>query len=59
MMKQLFISSVLSLKLLWDMNKRVGIDIGGGAGGAGGSLATQTKSWGDRALSRFGPEKHF
>ena len=28
-------------------------------GGAGGSLAPQTKSRGDRALSRFGPEKHF
>lgn len=41
------------------MNKRVGIDIGGGAGWAGGSLAPQTKSCGDRALSRFGPEKHF
>ena len=40
------------------MNKRVGIDIGGGEGWAGGSLAPQTKSWGDRALSRFGPEKH-
>ena len=43
------------------MNKRVGIDIGGGAegGGAGGSLAPQTKSRADRALSHFGPEKHF
>ena len=42
------------------MNKRVGIDIDGRAGvGGGGSLAAQTKSQGDRALSRFGSEKHF
>ena len=42
------------------MNKRVGIDIGGRAGGgAGGSLAPQTNLGGDRALSRFVPEKHF